>query len=185
VVLPVKIMEVRTMAESQALNLITRTFHEAAYVELRQSFSTQIQAISPFVDQLMRFIQDFRKSDGSEIDIATALCEALGNAVIHGNGENSRMRVHVDCRCYLDGEVSITVRAGGRGFDPHTVPDPTRPEDLLSPHGRGIQLMKTLMDEVSFEENGTVVHMRKKSNVALPSPRQNACTKCFAVGKEK
>jgi serine/threonine-protein kinase RsbW len=47
----------------------------------------------------MRFILKFRSADGSEIDIETALREALANAVIHGNGENSYKRVYVDCRC--------------------------------------------------------------------------------------
>jgi serine/threonine-protein kinase RsbW len=42
--------------------------------------------------------------------------------------------------------------------------EPTFLENLLFTHGRGIYLMKTLMDEVSFEEGGTVVMMRKKSN---------------------
>lgn len=44
-----------------------------------------------------------------------ALREAAANAVIHGNGENSykRVYVYVDCRCYMDGEVSITVRDEG------------------------------------------------------------------------
>jgi anti-sigma regulatory factor (Ser/Thr protein kinase) len=64
----------------------------------------------------------------------------------------------------LDGEVSITVRDEGRGFDSNAVPDPTSRENLLFTHGRGIYLMKTLMDEVSFEEGGSVVRMRKNSN---------------------
>ena len=89
-----------------------------------------------------------------------ALREALVNAVIHGNGENSCKRVYVECRCYLDGEVSITLWDEGRGFDTNHVQDPTTAENRLLTHGRGIYLMKTLMDEVSFEDYGAVVHMR-------------------------
>jgi hypothetical protein len=44
-----------------------------------------------------------------------ALLEALSNAVIHGNGDNSCKSVYVTCRCYMDGEVAITVRDEGRG----------------------------------------------------------------------
>jgi anti-sigma regulatory factor (Ser/Thr protein kinase) len=58
---------------------------------------------------------NFRSVDGSETDIEMALHEALANAVIHGNGENSCKRVYVECRCYMDGEVAITVRDQGRG----------------------------------------------------------------------
>ena len=90
--------------------------------------------------------------------------EALANAVIHGNGENSGKRAYVECRCYMDGEVSITVQDEGRGFDCNAIPNPTFRENLLLTYGRGIYLMKTLMDEITFEEGGTVVMMRKKSN---------------------
>jgi len=64
----------------------------------------------------------------------------------------------------MDGEVSITVRDEGNGFDSSAVLDPTFRENLLFTHGRGIYLMRTLMDEVSFEDGGAVVRMRKKSN---------------------
>jgi serine/threonine-protein kinase RsbW len=112
----------------------------------------------------MRFILNFRKPDGSELEIEMALREALANAVIHGNGKNPCKRVHVVCRCYTDGEVLITVRDGGRGFDSNQVPDPTTAENRLFTHGRGIYLMKTLMDEVSFENGGAIVSMWKRPN---------------------
>jgi serine/threonine-protein kinase RsbW len=155
---------VAAMAHTQSLPLLPRTNHSAPYVELRQSLPSRVGVVSPFVDQLMRFILNFRMADGSEIDIEIALLEALANAVIHGNGDNSGKTVYVTCRCYMDGEVSITVRDEGKGFDSSTVLDPTRLENLLFTHGRGIYLMKTLMDEVSFEEGGSVVRMRKNSN---------------------
>jgi serine/threonine-protein kinase RsbW len=121
----------------------------------------------------MRFILNFRSADETEIDIETALREALANAVIHGSGDNSCKRVFVTCRCYLDGEVSITVRDEGGGFDSSAVPDPTFRENLLFTHGRGIYLMKTLMDEVSFEEGGSVVRMRKNSNSSANAQRRS------------
>ena len=82
----------------------------------------------------------------------------------HGNCENPSKRVYVECRCYIDGEISITVRDEGPGFDSNAVPNPTTSEGRLSNHGRGIYLMKTLMDEVFFEESGTVVHLQMKPN---------------------
>ena len=59
------------------------------------------------------------------------------------------------------GEVLITVRDEGEGFDSRAVPDPTDETNLLLTHGRGLLLMQTLMDEVGFQGNGTVVRMRK------------------------
>jgi serine/threonine-protein kinase RsbW len=115
----------------------------------------------------MRFVLNFRNADGSEVEIEMALREALANAVIHGNREDPFKRVFVECRCYMDGEVAITVRDEGQGFESSTVPDPTTPENRLFTQGRGIYLMKTLMDEVSFEKGGSVVYIRKKSGSAV------------------
>jgi serine/threonine-protein kinase RsbW len=60
-------------------------------------------------------------------------------------------------------EVSLTVRDEGQGFDTNALPDPTAPGAIESSHGRGIYLMKALMDDVHFEDGGAIVHMRKKS----------------------
>jgi serine/threonine-protein kinase RsbW len=59
--------------------------------------------------------------------------------------------------------VSIAVKDEGKGFDTNNLPDPTAPENIGSVHGRGIHVMKALMDEVRFEEGGVVVHMRKSA----------------------
>jgi serine/threonine-protein kinase RsbW len=95
----------------------------------------------------MGFISKFRNADGSETDIDLALHEALANAVVHGNGKNPDKRVYVVCRCDLDGEVLITIRDQGLGFDSGSIPDPTNPETLMSTHGRGIYFMRVLLNE--------------------------------------
>lgn len=152
------------MVHAQSLSLVPRNGHSARFVELRQSFSSRVAAISPLVDHIMRFILNYRRADGSETDIEIALREALANVVIHGNEERSCKRIHLTCRCYMDGEISITVRDEGRGFESSALPDPMFRGHLLLTHGRGIYLMKVLMDEVSFEEGGAAVMMRKKPN---------------------
>ena len=152
--------------------------HSDSLVQLQQSFPSRVDAISPFVDQLMCFIGSVRTADGSELDIEIALREALVNAVVHGNQGNPRKRVYVVCRCSMDGALSITVQDQGQGFDIHAMPDPTAPDNRLSAHGRGIYLMRAFMDEVRFEEGGTVVHMRKKSNARATRPRANREVLC-------
>jgi len=137
-------------------------FSGSAYAELHQLLPSQIQVLSPSIDKIMGFIAKLRKVDGSEVEIEVALREALANAIVHGNGEDSRKHVWVRCRCTTDGEVSITVQDEGQGYESHTVPDPIAPENRLRMSGRGIYLMKTLMDEVHFEQRGAVVHMRKR-----------------------
>ena len=152
------------MVHTQALSSASCTPDGVPFVELRQSIPSQIHAISPFVDQLMSFIAKCRPKDGSEMDIELALSEALGNAAIHGNAGNPHKRIYITSRCTLKGDVSITVQDEGQGFDTGTLPDPTAPENRLRTSGRGIYLMKAVMDEVRFEKGGAVVHMCKKSN---------------------
>lgn len=138
----------------------------APFVELHQVLPSRTSVISSFVDELMRFLRFFMEQGDTareaEEGIETALHEALANAVIHGNHENQEKRVLVACRCSMDGEVLISVRDEGEGFDSRVVADPTEAQRLLLTHGRGIHLMKALMDEVWFEEKGTVVRMRKR-----------------------
>jgi serine/threonine-protein kinase RsbW len=71
-------------------------------------------------------------------------------------------KVYVRCRCKPD-EVSIAVKDQGRGFDLNKIADPTAPENAEAVHGRGIYLMKALMDDVRFEEGGVVICMRKST----------------------
>ena len=147
-----------------------RTRSSAPYIEFEHRLTSKISAISPFVDRFMRFVNPFMEkfvdANGSEpdesiLDIELALREALGNAIIHGNREDRTKFVYVTCRCQTDGEVIISVRDEGQGFDPLTTPDPTDPGKRLLPYGRGIHVMRALMDEVRFAENGKVVQMRK------------------------
>ena len=160
------------MAQSQSFIGQPPTSQFSPFVELDQSIPSQVDAISPFLDQLMRFIRRFRSEDGSEVDIEIALREALTNAIVHGNHENPEKRVYVASRCSQDGEVLVAIRDLGQGFDSRLVPDPTAPENRLSDHGRGIYLMQALMDEVQFEERGTVVKLRKQSNSSHSRPEQ-------------
>lgn len=158
--------------QSQALACQGHGSESGPYVELRQSFPSQVEAISPFLDQLMRCFKWFRDEDGTKVDLEIAVREALTNAVVHGNHEDPNKRVFVTSRCSEDGEVSITVCDEGQGFDNRAVPDPTAPENVLPSHGRGIYLMQKLMDEVTFEQNGTVLKMRKRPNKKVNAERK-------------
>ncbi len=140
------------------------------HIRLELSLRSEVGAISPFVDTLMHLIRKCRWVPGNEEDIEVALREALANAVIHGNHEDPGKQVYVGCRGGTD-EVSIVIRDEGEGFDLGEVPDPTSPENIKSSHGRGIYLMKTLMDEVRFERGGAVVYMQKVAR--KPSRRGN------------
>ena len=145
-------------------------------IELEHSLPSEVAAISPFVDKLMRLIRKCGYADEGESDVEVALREALANAIIHGNHENPGKHVHVRC-CCEPSEISIAVKDERRGFDVDTIADPTAPENQGSIHGRGIYLMKALMDEVRFEDGGVVVHMRKGAGQAAGNDRQRSSRK--------
>src|SRR5271156_2392937 len=132
---------------------------------LERSLPSKVEAISPFVDRLMRLIRKCGCAAEGESDVEIALRDALANAILHGNHENSGKHVHVRCRCEPS-EISLAIKDEGPGFDVDRISDPTAAENTKSAHGRGIYLMKALMDEVRFEEGGVVVHMRKSTGKA-------------------
>ncbi|MBI3934075.1 MAG: anti-sigma factor antagonist [Acidobacteria bacterium] len=96
-------------------------------------------------------------------EIALAVREGVVNAVIHGNRNQTRKKVYVHAELRRAG-VEICIRDEGKGFDPRSVPDPRRPENLLRESGRGILMMHALMDRVSIRRaasNGMEVRMVK------------------------
>jgi serine/threonine-protein kinase RsbW len=130
-------------------------------LEIEAWIPSQISAISPLVERLMRLIEGSHCITGEERAVELALREALNNAVVHGNRLDAHKLVHVRCRCKVGKGISLIVSDQGQGFDACTVPDPLAVENLLAEHGRGIHIMKLAMDQVSFEQRGTEVHMCK------------------------
>src|SRR3974390_2117030 len=151
------------MAQSPANALQPDAAPREVLVEFEYSLTSEVALVSPFVDHAMRSINIFRMTSDIEVDIEVALREALLNAIIHGNWEDPHKHVYVTISCGADGEVAMTIRDEGAGFDSNSVPDPTAPEHRMSTHGRGIYLMRDLMDKVSFEGGGTVLRMRKSA----------------------
>jgi serine/threonine-protein kinase RsbW len=125
-----------------------------------------VARISIAVDRIMPVIQASGCVLGQEIRVELALREALNNAIVHGNHMDPDKWVSVRCECDPDNGVSIVVRDEGQGFDPCRVPDPTTHEGILSDLGRGLLIMRSNMDEVSFEKGGREVHLRKNSVAA-------------------
>jgi len=89
-----------------------------------------------------------------------AMHEALVNAIIHGNRLDAGKRVHVSCRMSPE-LLQIEIADEGDGFDPARLPDPTDPDRLESPSGRGVMLMRAFMSRVDFNERGNCVVMEK------------------------
>lgn len=103
--------------------------------------------------------------------VQLALQEALANAVRHGCGGDRSRYVRCSVVCEQAGDVVMVVRDPGPGFDPGAVADPLEVTGLLKPSGRGLFLIRELMDDVQFANGGREVRMRKRSAQG-PGPRR-------------
>jgi len=92
--------------------------------------------------------------------VMVSLTEAVNNAILHGNRSDPAKKVRIVCRI-LPGWLLFQVNDQGKGFDPAAVDSPLREENLLRESGRGIFLMRTLMDKVEIEPSreGTEVRL--------------------------
>jgi serine/threonine-protein kinase RsbW len=114
------------------------------------------------------FLEDWlRKREVPEdtiADLAIAITELVNNAIKHGNKKTDTKKVTI--QLFFDrGEARAIIADEGEGFDPDTIPNPVAEENLLKEIGRGIFIVKSLMDEVEFSfppEGGTKVTITKK-----------------------
>jgi len=101
--------------------------------------------------------------DGPLMEIAIAVVEVVTNAVVHGNGMSDSREVTVRFK-WSSGVFEVTVHDEGCGFDIDRVCDPTDPERRMGTSGRGIYIMREVMDSVVFDMGkgeGTTVTLRK------------------------
>lgn len=104
-------------------------------------------------------------------EILIAMTEAVNNAVVHGNKLDPSKMVNISV--HTDGPVlEFRVADQGPGFDYGNIPDPTSPENIEKPNGRGVFLMRQLADSCEFEELGRVAILRFES--AIPQPTASA-----------
>lgn len=127
-------------------------------------FRRNVQSTTAGITRAVRDI--LRHARGTEIEphkaeIEIALREALANAVFHGNGQSAEKKVLVRAYCDPARGLVIAVRDEGAGFDPATVPDPRSKDRLELTHGRGIFLMRELMDHVEHRRGGREVVLFK------------------------
>lgn len=115
-------------------------------------------AVVPAVDRILRTARGATLGRGKLQDLAIALAEALSNAAVHGNRLDPALSVDVTVTVQ-PGRVSVEVADRGPGFDTTAVDDPTHPERLLVPGGRGLLLMRRFADSVTHNPAGNAVRL--------------------------
>ena len=91
-------------------------------------------------------------------DILIAMTEGVNNAIVHGNKLDINKSVSVEYE-KRGKDLFFRISDDGAGFDYENLPDPTSPENLERPNGRGVFLMRNLADECLFEENGRIIEL--------------------------
>jgi len=126
---------------------------------------SDVEMIAGEVGKIMALIEQSGPRDDLD-GIHLALQEALANAIIHGNSCSSAKAVRVCVAIREDSGILVVVKDSGSGFDPSALADPLAAQNLVACHGRGVFLIKQLMDDVWFEfEGGTALYMLKRGRV--------------------
>ena len=117
----------------------------------------QIGKVEPF---LMKVKRSTRLDEIQFHKLMVSLTEAVNNAILHGNKSDNRKKVTVKCEV-MPGWLVLQISDQGGGFDPEHVGSPLKKKNLMKEDGRGIFLMKTLMDKVEFDvgEHGVQVFL--------------------------
>lgn len=132
----------------------------------KTTHSLEISSRPESINTIEKLIDDLRSEHNIHEDaygnILVAVTEAVNNAIQHGNKYDPNKKVKVNYELEED-TISFTVVDQGIGFDYYNLPDPTAPENLEKPTGRGVFLMKHLADQIIFSENGSMVELYFKT----------------------
>jgi serine/threonine-protein kinase RsbW len=125
--------------------------------ELVLELPTDVRSIEHAVEYVIgRCPQCSEKARRLDLNFRVGLTEALSNAMLYGNHRDPSKRVLLEI-AFLQECIEARVTDQGMGFDPTSVPDPTTPENLTRPCGRGLFLMRKLLDEVRYNDQGNQV----------------------------
>lgn len=136
---------------------------------LQFEMASERPAVPPAIEQILSAVKDVRLSKDRLSDLAVALAEALSNAAIHGNKLLPERKVVVRVTVQPGARAVIEVKDDGQGFDHSRVSDPTDPERLLTPGGRGVFLMRQLVDRLEYEKGGSLVRLTVERRPARPA----------------
>jgi serine/threonine-protein kinase RsbW len=129
---------------------------------LRLKMPSRREAVAPTVKRVLQELTAARLEVEQVSNLTVALSEALSNAVVHGNAAcRERPVLVVACADVVDG-VIIDVRDFGPGFDVAAVTDCCQEERVLATSGRGMFLMRHLVDAVEYNARGNRVRLRMR-----------------------
>jgi serine/threonine-protein kinase RsbW len=137
-----------------------RKHHTYIYEMICRSNQKEITHIEKFLRQVSL---DLHIDEGIMYRLLVSCTEAVNNAIVHGNKSDPDKKVII--RCNVEKKtLTLCVIDEGKGFDSENLQDPRTEENLMKENGRGVFLMRSLMDRVKFKrlKSGSVVEMKVK-----------------------
>jgi serine/threonine-protein kinase RsbW len=132
---------------------------------ISEKLPSRLNIIPEFILKVIDKIKPLCLQEEEIFNIKLSLHEALVNAIKHGNKQNPDLAVEVNISVQ-DNRLVMELRDKGEGFNFENIPDPTKNENLRHPTGRGIFLIRNLMDQVDFFDHGRGIKMIKLLNRA-------------------
>ena len=127
-----------------------------------KEFSIQIPSIIDNIRIVESFIDNakekYRIEDDIYGNIMIAVTESVTNAIVHGNKNSKEKCVSLRVEENVQ-DICFCISDEGIGFDFMNIPDPTSPENIDKPGGRGIFLISNLCDKYSFENKGKTIKL--------------------------
>ena len=125
------------------------------------TFPARVDRIAGVVDKVVALARTLHGEPGKEQELALALTEALANAVKHGSKNDPSREVR--CQAFAESStLTVVVSDSGAGFDPGSVANPLEYAGLTADHGRGLYMIRQLVDEVRFVRCGAEIRMIKR-----------------------
>ena len=112
------------------------------------------------VEKCINSILDYEEVDERLFgNLLIAVTEGFTNAVVHGSQNDNSKEVKI-AYTSSNKDLAFSIKDQGSGFNYKDIPDPTKPENLEKPNGRGVFLISSLSDELKFEQNGSLLEMK-------------------------
>ncbi len=139
--------------------------------QVTYSMESTLETVNEAEALAVRFAEESGFDESDVMQISLSVREAAINAVMHGNERDPSKKVGLGFERTAS-EMIITIRDEGSGLDVASLPDPLAPENLMKTSGRGIFLIRTMMDEVQFRilNPGSEIKMKKR----VPGPAANS-----------
>lgn len=133
--------------------------------------ASRMESITQVEGLINALCEEFGVEETHYGEILIAMTEAVNNAVVHGNKLDTNKMVDIEVR--TEGQtMEFRIADQGPGFDYENIPDPTAPENIEKPNGRGVFLMRQLADTCEFEELGRVAILRFEQAIPQPAAAQ-------------